>query len=316
MSAEQTIPVVDLSAYTSGSAPEQQAFVEKFGDALRDFGFVAVENHGVPTQLIEESYEQFEELFALDDGIKKKYERPEHGRQRGYTSFGVEQAKGHDKPDLKEFWHVGRELPEEHELAGRMPANEWPDEAPELKRTALGLYEAMDVAAQRMLEALAIYLGIERETLPKMAQDGNSVLRVIHYPVCEGFDEPGKMRAAAHEDINLITLLPEATQSGLEIMTRDGEWMPVPSLPGQLIVDSGDMMKRITNDKIRATRHRVVNPQGDPTDRYSMPFFVHPHPDAELAVFEACLEPGEAPKYEPTTADRYLKERLRENKVG
>lgn len=316
MSAEQTIPVANLSHYTSGDADERRAFIQTFGDALRDFGFVAVEGHGVPTELIHESYDAFERLFALEDEIKRRYERPEHGRQRGYTSFGVEQAKGHEKPDLKEFWHVGRELGDDHVLAGRMPPNEWPDETPELKMTSLGLYEAMDAAAQKMLEALSVYLGIEGDTLPKMARDGNSVLRVIHYPVCDGFDEPGKMRAAAHEDINLITLLPEATQSGLEIKTREGEWMEVPSLPGQLIVDSGDMMKRITNDKIRATRHRVVNPKGDPSDRYSMPFFVHPHPDAVLAVFDECLDEGEEPKYEPITADGYLKERLRENKVG
>jgi len=316
MSAKQTIPVVNLEDYSSSDDSVRQAFIQKFGDALRDFGFVAVEGHGVPTDLIHKSYDEFEGLFALEDEVKRKYERPEHGRQRGYTSFGVEQAKGHEKPDLKEFWHVGRELADGHELAGRMPPNEWPDETPELKATSLALYDAMDAAAQQMLQAISVYLGIDEDALPEMARDGNSVLRVIHYPVCDGFDEPGKMRAAAHEDINLITLLPEATQSGLEIKTRDGEWMEVPSLPGQLIVDSGDMMKRITNEMIRATRHRVVNPKGDPTDRYSMPFFVHPHPDAMLAVFEECLDEGEEPRFEPITADGYLKERLRENKVG
>ncbi len=316
MSAKQTIPVVNLEDYSSSDDSVRQAFIQKFGDALRDFGFVAVEGHGVPTDLIHKSYDEFEGLFALEDEVKRKYERPEHGRQRGYTSFGVEQAKGHEKPDLKEFWHVGRELADGHELAGRMPPNEWPDETPELRATSLALYDAMDAAAQQMLQAISVYLGIDEDALPEMARDGNSVLRVIHYPVCDGFDEPGKMRAAAHEDINLITLLPEATQSGLEIKTRDGEWMEVPSLPGQLIVDSGDMMKRITNEMIRATRHRVVNPKGDPTDRYSMPFFVHPHPDAMLAVFEECLDEGEEPRFEPITADGYLKERLRENKVG
>lgn len=315
MTTEQTIPVVDLRDYTGGSDQARSAFVADFGDALREFGFVAVEGHGVDTELINSSYRVFEQLFALDEQTKRSYERPEHGRQRGYTSFGVEQAKGHEKPDLKEFWHVGRELSRDHDLFERLPPNEWPDEVSQLRDISLSLYRALDASARKMLEALSIYLDVEPSTLPSMARWGNSVLRVIHYPVCDGFDEPGKMRAAAHEDINLITLLPEATQSGLEIMTRQGEWLAVPSLPGQIVVDTGDMMKRITNDTIPATRHRVVNPSGVPTDRYSMPFFVHPHPDTVLEVFESCLD-DEEPRYEPITADEYLRERLRENKVG
>ncbi len=153
----------------------------------------------------------------------------------------------------------------------------------------------------------------DEDFLPKMVENGNSIIRVIHYPVCDGFDEPGVMRAAAHEDINLITLLPEATQSGLELLTRDGEWLPIYSLPGQMIVDAGDMLSRITNEVIPATTHRVVNPEGeDVIRRYSMPFFVHPHPDYKLEVLESCLEDGEEPKYEPITAEEFLFQRLRE----
>jgi len=313
---EQTIPVVNLQQYTQGDPDERASFIQALGDSLRELGFVAIEGHGVPSSLIHKNYATFEELFALSDDQKRAYERPEHGRQRGYTSFGVEHAKGHEKADLKEFWHVGRELESSHELADRMPKNEWPSELAELKTNALEYYGALDQVSATILEAFSIYLGEEPATLPAMAKDGNSIMRIIHYPVCDGFDEPGVMRAAEHEDINLITLLPEATQSGLEIRTRDGDWLPVPSLPGQLIVDTGDMMKRITNDTIPATRHRVVNPDGDPTDRYSMPFFVHPHPDCQLSVLKSCLSEGETPKYPSVTADEYLRERLRENKVG
>jgi isopenicillin N synthase-like dioxygenase len=316
MATEQTIPVVNLQDYTHGDTTSRTAFVQKLGESLKALGFVAVEGHGVPIDLLNQNYKTFERLFALELETKKKYERPEFGRQRGYTSFGVEQAKGHNRADLKEFWHVGRELDASHPLAGRMAENQWPVEMPELKTESLALYDAMDRCGKSLLRAISEYLGLAPNTLPDMATDGNSVLRIIHYPVCDGFDEPGMMRAAAHEDINLITLLPEATQSGLEILTPEGEWLAVPSLPGQLIVDTGDMMKRITNDVIPATRHRVVNPVGTPTERYSMPFFVHPYPDASLAVLPSCVPSGESPKYAPMTADGYLKERLKENKVG
>lgn len=316
MATEQTIPVVDLADYTQGDEATRAAFVQKLGEGLKEFGFLAVENHGVPVELIKKNYANFKRLFDLDLDVKRKYERPEFGRQRGYTSFGVEQAKDNHKADLKEFWHVGRELAEGHPNKGRMPDNQWPDEMPEVKTDSLQLYEAMDRCGKTLLQAISEFLGLDPMFLPNLATDGNSVLRIIHYPVCDGFDEPGVMRAAAHEDINLITLLPEATESGLEILTHDGQWLEVPSLPGQLIVDTGDMMKRITNEVIPATRHRVVNPKGTPTTRYSMPFFVHPYPDASLAVIESCVPAGEAPKYAPITADGYLKERLKENKVG
>ncbi len=313
--SEQSIPVVNLEHYTQGDESQKQAFIKALGDGLRELGFVAVEGHGVSKDLIDRNYAAFKALFGLDEDTKKKYERPEHGRQRGYTSFGVEHAKGTAKADLKEFWHVGRELESDHPLSERMPPNEWPDELPQLKEEALNYYQTLDEVGRQLLEALGIYLGQEPDQLPSMARDGNSVMRIIHYPVCDGFSDPGAMRAAAHEDINLITLLPQATESGLEIMTREGEWLGINAIPGQLIVDTGDMMKRITNDQIPATRHRVVNPQGEPTERYSMPFFVHPHPDCMLDVLPGLLEDGEQRKYPAMTADEYLLERLSENKV-
>lgn len=316
MAKEQTIPVVNLQDYVSDDDQARAAFVKTLGEGLKEFGFVAVEGHGVPISLLERNYATFRALFDQPLEVKRQYEKPEFGRQRGYTSFGVEQAKDHDKADLKEFWHVGRELPESHELYERMAPNQWPTEMPEVKTNSLALYEAMDQCGQTLLRAISEYLGLNPEFLPSLARDGNSVLRVIHYPVCDGFDEPGMMRAAAHEDINLITLLPEATDSGLEILTRNGDWLAVPSLPGQLIVDTGDMMKHITNDLIPATRHRVVNPDGARGARYSMPFFVHPSPDASLAVIGSLVAAGQTAKYPPTTADEYLRERLRENKVS
>jgi isopenicillin N synthase-like dioxygenase len=312
MSIQQTIPVVDLRDYTEGDEATRAAFVKKIGEALQDLGFVAVEGHGVDTDLLYENYRLFKEFFDLPVENKQRYEFPEGGRQRGYTSFGIEHAKNNQKADLKEFWHLGRDLAADHPLAGRIPANPWPEEIAGLRENAQALYKAMETSAQTMLKAISVYLGKDENFLPNMIQDGNSIIRVIHYPVCDGFDEPGVMRAAEHEDINLITLLPEATESGLELLTREGDWMPIYSIKGQMIVDSGDMLARITNNKLPATTHRVVNPQGEPSSRYSMPFFVHPHPDYVLEVLDTCLEEGEEPLAPPITAEGFLFERLRE----
>ena len=305
----QTIPVVDLTQFHN---PEtRETFIETFGRGIKEFGFVAVEGHGVDDAVLAQTYDLFKRFFALDEQNKRKYEDPETGRQRGYTSFGVEHAKDQAKPDLKEFWHLGRQLAAGHPLEDRLPRNVWPNEVAELEATSLELFASMERCAMDLLEALSIYLGEPAERLPTMAKDGNSIIRVIHYPACEGFTEDGAVRAAQHEDINLITMLPAATEGGLEILTRDGAWMPVHSIPGQLVVDSGDMLKRITNDTVPATTHRVVNPSDQTTSRYSMPFFVHPHPDCLLEVFDTCLAEGEEPRHAPMTADAYLLERLK-----
>lgn len=316
MAVDQPIPVVNLEDYRSDEPDRRAAFVETFGDGLSELGFVAVEGHGVPQSLIDQNYALFRQLFDLGEQTKRNYERPESGRQRGYTPFGLEHAKDSEKPDLKEFWYVGREIDGDEALAERMPPNVWPSEVPELREAALSLFFAMERSAMQMLGAISEYLGLDQSLLPEKAQQGNHVLRVIHYPVCEGFDEPGAMRAAAHEDINLITLLPAATKSGLEIESRDGDWIPVPTREGQIIVDTGDMMKRLTNDVMRATTHRVVNPAGEPEPRYSMPFFVHPHPEARLDVLEACVDEKESAKYEPIRADEFLQQRLEETGVS
>lgn len=301
--SEQTIPVVDLEDFRD---PARRAgFVQAFGDAMREFGFAAVENYGISDAEFAEVYDVYRSFFALPDEVKARYERPETGRVRGYTSFGVEHAKDNAKPDLKEFFHVGRE-------GEGVAPNVWVEEIPGFRERSLALYAKLDAVAAECLEALSIYLGQVPEFLPAMAAGGNSVHRFIHYPVCDGFDEPGVMRAAQHEDINLMTLLPPADESGLEIYTREGEWLPVRAIPGQIIADTGDMMMRLTNDQIPATTHRVVNPAGEPTPRYSMPFFVHPHAGVTLEVLESCLEPGEAPKYAPIGAEEFLNDRLRE----
>lgn len=301
---EQTIPVVSLA----DGERDPERFEAQLGEALRDLGFVAVEDHGIPQRVFDAVYEDFARFFALDDALKRRNERPELGRARGYTSFGVEHAKDRDVPDLKEFFHVGREVDPAHPRRAALLANEWPDEVEGLRESTLALFGALDDVARRLLAAVGAHLGVGRALLPDLAEDGNSVLRVIHYPVCDGFDAPGAMRAAEHEDINLMTLLPPSPQSGLELLTREGEWRPIRAIEGQIIVDTGDMMSRITNGALPATTHRVVNPEGEPEARYSMPFFVHPHVDAVLEVLPPCRGDADPP---PVRAQDFLMERLR-----
>lgn len=308
------IPLVNLSHYRSGTSEERARFVRVFGEALKEFGFVSVEGHGIDDGLIRRTYADVAAFFNLPEQVKHRYHVAEFGGQRGYTPFGKEHAKNRTVGDLKEFYHVGRDLPEGHPRRPDSAAhNLWPEEVPTFRTHTLELFRALDEAAAVMLHATADYFGIPRTTFSDMAEDGTSVLRVIHYPPLKEKFIPGAVRAAEHEDINLLTLLCEGTASGLELLTRDGEWLPVDTLRGQIVVDSGDMMSRITNGVIPATTHRVVNPPSAAEDntRYSMPFFVHPYPECMLEPLKSTVTP-EKPGQPPITADAFLKQRLRE----
>lgn len=274
----QRIPVVDLTeARRPGSS-----FVRDLGLGLERFGFVAVVNHGIPTELLRSAYRLAGETFALPEAVKRRYETPGDGRQRGYTSFGVEHAKDTPLPDLKEFWHVGRTLPPDHplHLSRDVPPNRFPAEVPAFEPTFKELFGRVEAFADTLLDSVGLYLGLPDGYFRALTRDGNSVLRVIHYPDVAG--PPGAVRAAAHEDINLLTVLPASTRPGLELLTRDGDWMAVDVPPDVMVCDTGDMMQLLTARVLPATTHRVVNPEGADGGRLSMPFFLHPHPDAML----------------------------------
>lgn len=308
------IPTINLAHYHSGTPQERARVVHVLGEALREFGFVTVEGHGIDEGLIRRSYADAERFFSLPEPVKHRYALPGAGGQRGYTPFGKEHAKDRKIGDLKEFWHVGRDLPSGHPRQASYGPNLWPEEVPTFREHTWGLFQALDGVAATLLEALAEYFGIEHHTLRDMAHEGNSILRIIHYPPLRERFTPGAVRAAEHEDINLITLLCEGTASGLELLTRDGEWLPVDTLRGQIVVDSGDMLSRVTNGVIPATTHRVVNPRSpeEDTPRYSMPFFVHPYPECVLAPLP-CTQTADNPaRWPPITADAFLQQRLRE----
>ncbi|WP_426732950.1 isopenicillin N synthase family dioxygenase [Myxococcus faecalis] len=309
------IPLIDLSHYRTGTPTERARFVQVFGEGLREFGFVSVVGHGIDDGLIRRTYSDVEKLFQLPEDVKTRYAVPELAGQRGYTGFGKEHAKDRKVGDLKEFWHVGRELPEGHPYLKHYGANVWPGEVPSFREHALALFRELDGAASVMLHALAEFFGVARDTFSGMATEGNSVLRLIHYPPLKERFIPGGVRAAEHEDINLITLLCEGTASGLELLTRDGEWLPVDTLRGQIVVDSGDMLSRVTNEIIPATTHRVVNPKSadEDTVRYSLPFFVHPYSDCVLEPLPCTQTPENPARHGPITAGAFLQQRLREN---
>ncbi|MET0240941.1 MAG: 2-oxoglutarate and iron-dependent oxygenase domain-containing protein [Sphingobium sp.] len=301
-----TIPVLSLRSL------DRDAFADAIGASFRRYGFAMVADHGMDEALVRDGWAAAQALFALPDETKRRYIVPGGLGQRGYTAFGVETAKGADQSDLKEFWHVGRDLPPGSPLAATMPPNIWPEELPDFAATMRALYAAFDSIGNRILSAIAVHIGLSPDWFDPAVADGNSVLRLLHYPPVA--PKASGIRAGAHEDINLITLLLGAEEAGLQLLTREGEWIDVAPPPEALVVNVGDMLQRLTNHALPSTSHRVVNPpvQRAAVSRYSMPFFLHLRPDFLIEPLEQCVSDANPARYPPVTADAYLIERLTE----
>ena len=292
------------------------AFAQKLGRSFEDYGFAIIADHGIPDELIQRAEEKAKAFFALPEETKRKYLIERSGGARGYTPFGIETAKGAKAHDLKEFWHVGRDLPQGHKFRDHMPDNLWPSEVPGFKETFQEIFATFDRTGLKVLKAIARYLKIDENYFEDAVHEGNSVLRALHYP--PQTEPTGEhIRAGAHEDINAITLLLGAEEAGLELQTRDGRWIPVSPKPGELVINIGDMLQRLTNGRLRSTSHRVVNPTPDRASkaRYSMPFFLHFRSDFLIEALPETVPPGEQPTWPPITANDYLQERLREIKL-
>jgi len=295
---------------------DHDAFAGKLGHSFEEYGFAIIADHGIPDELIQRAEQKSKEFFALPEEAKREYLIGGGGGQRGYTAFGIETAKGQTAFDLKEFWHVGRDLPPGHPFRDHMPDNVWPTQVPGFKETFEELYAAFEDAGLKILKAIARFLKIDEDYFVDTVRDGNSVMRLLHYPPIQG--EPGSnVRAGAHEDINTITLLLGAEEAGLQLLTKDGRWIPVSPKPGELVVNIGDMLQRLTNGVLRSTTHRVVNPPPERRgfSRYSMPFFLHFRSDFLIEPLPGTVPAGEQPKWAPITANDYLQERLREIKL-
>lgn len=301
--------VPTLSLADQGRDPE--GFAEQLGGSFERFGFAVVADHGIDDALIARAWAETEALFALPDAEKRRYHAPGGGGARGYTPFGTEIAKDAKAHDLKEFWHVGRELPSGHRFADVMAPNIWPDRPEGFRDTFIDLFAAFDTAGDKLLSAIARHLGLAPDWFDPAVKDGNSVLRLLHYPPVPQ-DAPG-VRAGAHEDINLITLLLGAEEAGLELLERDGRWLPVKPPEGAMVVNVGDMLQRLTNHRLPSTTHRVVNPPPERRgkSRYSMPFFLHPAPDFLIETLPGTIDAEHPNRYpQPITAHDYLHERL------
>ncbi len=297
-----------------GSAKEKSAFVQDLGNAFETIGFVAVKNHLLSDELTQKLYESARTFFQLTSETKQQYEIEGLHGQRGYTSFGKEHAKGHTSGDLKEFWHFGQDVPYEVVVERNdYPQNILVKEVPEFNTAGLEAYMHLEKTGVYLLRAIALYLGLDEFYFDAKVEYGQSILRPIHYGPILG--EPIEaVRAAAHEDINLITLLIGASADGLEVLNKKEEWIKVTALPEQLICNVGDMLQRLTNNKLKSTTHRVVNPprQQWDTSRYSIPFFMHPRSNMSLACLPSCINPENQKQYEDCTAGQFLNERLSE----
>jgi isopenicillin N synthase-like dioxygenase len=304
------VPSLDLADFTSGDAARRTQFVADLGTAFTNIGFVAIKNHGLAADLTENLYGAVQTFFQAPDEVKKQYEFPELHGQRGYIGRGKETAKGFAVADLKEFYHVGQPEP-----LGDMAKNIFPAEFPEFEQYTVETFQTLENAGRTLLRAIALYLELPEIYFEDKVSNGDSILRALHYfPLNPDLVPDGAVRAAAHGDINLITLLMGASADGLEVLRRDGVWIPITALPDQVVVNVGDMLDRLTNHKLKSTIHQVVNPPREQMSkpRYSIPFFMHPRADMNLACLDSCIS-QETPKlYTDMTAGAFLDERLRE----
>ena len=310
------IPSLDLSDFTSGDLQRKSDFVESLGRAYSHIGFAAIKNYGLTDELTSNLYHAVKQFFTLPEKEKLKYEIPGIAGQRGYTGKGKENARGRSTGDLKEFYHIGQELAAGEPEKEEYPENVWPVEVPELKMYGLEVYRTLENAGKHILQAIALYLGLDETYFDDKIENGNSILRPIHYFPVEYPDAlpHDAVRAAEHGDINLITLLMGASAEGLQVKRKDGKWIPITALAEQIVVNVGDMMERLTNNRLRSTIHRVVNPPREKMDtsRYSIPFFMHPRSEIDLNCLENCIDASHPKAYSDITAGEFLIERLRE----
>lgn len=309
----RAIPLVDLQKFTQGSEAERQEFVQELGHAFQEFGFVGVINHGIPKELVNKFYAESKAFFSLPVEVKEQYELKGLAGQRGYTSFGKEHAKQSNVGDLKEFFQLGQEVPEGHPLKAEYPDNVNVTDIPEFSKTGKQLYRAFEESGRQLLRAIALYLNLEENYFDDKITQGNSILRAIHYPPIT--QEPkSAIRAEQHEDINLITLLVGASAGGLQILDMKNQWLDIVPGEEEIVVNVGDMLQRLTNNYLKSTTHRVINPPREEwhRPRLSIPFFLHPKSEMDLTCLPTTVTNSRPLAYEPITAGEYLNERLRE----
>ncbi len=316
MEAEVNIPRLDLDDYVKGTPEQKKKFSDDIGKAFNETGFVTIANHGMTPELMQELYSEVKRFFSLPEEKRLKYEKAELAGQRGYTSKGKEKAKDSKTPDLKEFWQSGQVVEDNDPVKNEYPDNVMVEELPRFNEVTREVYKRLESAGKHLLRAISVYLELPENYFDDKVHNGNSILRAIHYFPIEDPDalSDDAVRAGAHEDINLITLLIGASADGLEVLTRDNQWFPVKANAEDIVVNVGDMLQRLTNNRLKSTTHRVVNPPRElmKSSRFSVPFFLHPKSQMSLTCLESCVDEGNAKAYTDITAGEYLDERLRE----
>ena len=307
----KNIPSVDLSDFTEGNKETKAAFVKELGKAYEEIGFVAVKNHGLSDALCNELYAQVKGFFTLSKEEKETYEIEGLAGQRGYVSFGKEHAKNKNEGDLKEFWHFGQTVEDDDPIKEEYPDNIKVNELPKFNAVGREVYQKLEETGREMLRAIALHLNLDENYFDAKIHNGNSILRPIHYPPIT-HEPKDAVRAAEHEDINLITLLMGASADGLQVLNKSGEWISVTALPDQIVVNVGDMLQRLTNNKLKSTTHRVVNPPREKwgTSRYSIPFFLHPRSEVSLNCLPSCISESNPKNFSDITAGEYLEQRI------
>lgn len=311
---KNVIAVVDYNDYTSGDSVRRKAFTQAFGDSFSNMGFAIVRNHGVTAELKAKLMAISKAFFELDVEVKLTYENLALAGQRGYISKLRESAKGVSVPDIKEFYHIGQTVTDGDLIKNEYPDNIWPKEVTDFETVCQEVYKTFAKTGENLLKSTALYLGLEEDYFSSRIHNGNSILRLLHYyPVNDLNQIPkGAVRAAAHGDINLITLLMGGSAEGLQAQTLDGDWVSVSPKEDEIVVNIGDMLARLTNNKFRSTQHRVISPKEESwlTPRYSAPFFLHPRSDMDLTCLESCIDENNPKRYKDMTAGDFLTERL------
>ena len=314
--ALKTVPTVDYHDFISGDSHKRTQFIQDLGDAFSQIGFVIVKNHGVSEALRQELFDISREIFEQPVAIKQQYEDMQNGGQRGYISKGRETAKGEKVPDLKEFWHIGQEVVNEPALQEAYPDNIWMNEVPQLQTVGMKVYRTFEDTGRNLLKAIALYLDLDEDYFDAKIHNGNSVLRLLHYFPVTNMEqiEEGAVRAAAHGDINLITLLMGGSAKGLQAKNSDGAWVDISPNENEIVINIGDMLHRHTNGRLKSTIHRVINLDKESMlhPRYSAPFFLHPRGDMDLSCLDNCISENQPKGYEDINAGDFLRERIQQ----
>jgi isopenicillin N synthase-like dioxygenase len=308
------IAQVDYHDYSKGTPEQRKKFIQEFGDSFSNMGFAIVKNHGVTQEQRERLFEASKNFFELPEEIKKKYENEALHGQRGYIAKNKESAKGKKVPDLKEFYHIGQTVTDGDPIKDEYPDNIWPEEVETFEKIGQEVFNTFEETGRNLLRAIALYLGLDEKYFDAKIHNGNSILRLLHYyPVADKSQIPkGAVRAAAHGDINLITLLMGGSAKGLQAQSLDGNWISVNPEPDEIVINIGDMLARLTNNRLRSTQHQVITPDEESwtQPRYSTPFFLHPRSDMDLTCLDSCISDKNPKEYTDMTAGEFLTERL------